>query len=82
MIKEIPIKTTSRDEIIDVTSRVEDLVKDVDEGTGLGLSIVHGIVSSHGGSIEIESSVGKGTTFVLKFPVEEVDSIRERNSDA
>ncbi len=38
------------------------------EGTGIGLSLVHRIVSVHGGSIDVESRVGEGTTFVLRFP--------------
>ncbi len=37
-------------------------------GTGLGLSIVQGLVHSHGGTIEVHSKVGKGTTFVIFFP--------------
>lgn len=38
-------------------------------GLGLGLAICRGIVDQHGGRIRVDSKVGRGTTFVLQFPV-------------
>lgn len=42
--------------------------KDVGEGTGLGLSTVYGIIRQTGGFLDVESKVGKGTTFVMYLP--------------
>ncbi|MGD8301604.1 MAG: PAS domain S-box protein, partial [Desulfobacterales bacterium] len=42
--------------------------KKVGKGTGLGVSISYGIVQDYKGAIDIESQVGQGTTFILKFP--------------
>jgi two-component system NtrC family sensor kinase len=39
-----------------------------EKGTGLGLSVVYGIVERHGGSIDVDSRVGEGTTFTFRLP--------------
>jgi two-component system NtrC family sensor kinase len=38
------------------------------EGTGLGLSIAYRIVQDHGGTFDVQSEKGAGTTFTLNFP--------------
>jgi CheY-like chemotaxis protein len=40
-----------------------------EEGTGLGLAVVHGVVQRHNGTVDIRSEAGRGSTFIMKFPV-------------
>ena len=51
-----------------------------DEGTGLGLTIVHRIVDEHDGHLEVESTLGKGTTFNVFLPVAEPRPITGRDA--
>ena len=42
--------------------------REVSKGSGLGLSISHGIIEQHGGTIHVDSLVGKGTVFTVSLP--------------
>lgn len=42
--------------------------KEIGRGTGLGLAVCYGIVHEHGGRVEVESAVGRGTTFTVTLP--------------
>jgi len=52
-----------------------------EHGTGLGLSMVYGIVERHRGQLEIESAVGKGTTFIIRLPLAQEMPAVQSNGD-
>ena len=69
----------------DVLPRIWDpffTTKDVGEGTGLGLSIVHELVERHGGTIECQTKVGAGTTFIVRLPRQIPVALRTRAKGA
>ncbi|MFC1734241.1 sensor histidine kinase [candidate division KSB1 bacterium] len=43
--------------------------KELGQGTGIGLSVVHGVITSHNGSIKVESKLGIGTRFEVQLPL-------------
>ena len=42
--------------------------KEVGRGTGLGLAVCYGILTEHGGSLDVQSVVGAGSTFTITLP--------------
>jgi len=53
----------------DVPKLFEPLFTTKAKGIGLGLAIIKNLIEKHGGTIEVESEVGKGTTFTVKLPI-------------
>lgn len=53
--------------------------KKVGEGTGLGLAIVYGIIQKHKGNVEVKSTAGHGSTFLISLPVKAEKSLPNKN---
>jgi len=68
---EISFRDTGKGIPADLVDRIFDpffTTKEVGEGTGLGLYLTHQIVEQHRGAIRVESTVGQGTTVVIRLP--------------
>lgn len=65
------IPTRDRDRVFERFYRVDSARSRETGGTGLGLSIVKHVAESHGGSVEVESELGVGSTFVVLLPLAE-----------
>lgn len=77
-VKEITIRVSDtgdgiaeedQEHIFDRFYRVDKARSHTDGGTGLGLSIAQWIVNSHHGKIEVNSTIGYGTEFIIRFPL-------------
>jgi signal transduction histidine kinase len=66
------ISAADQGQLYDRFFRTRDAAAQAIPGTGLGLTITKAIVDAHGGSIELRSRLGHGTTFVVTLPVAEV----------
>ncbi len=59
--------------IFDRFKQVDKSFSRSQEGSGIGLSIVKSLIDIHGGTIDVESTLGKGTKFIIKLPVKKVE---------
>jgi signal transduction histidine kinase len=65
------IPAEERKHIFDAFVRGKRAIRDQIHGTGLGLNLVKKIVEAHGGTVQVESQAGVGTTFIVRIPCQQ-----------
>jgi signal transduction histidine kinase len=72
---EITVSDTGKGISEEVVDRIfEPFYTTSESGTGLGLAITHGIIEQHGGTIEVESKMDQGTSFIIRLPLHSGDN--------
>ena len=64
----VGIEPADQAKIFEKFTRIDNTMSDTVNGSGLGLYWVQRIITLHGGTIKVESELGKGTTFVIRLP--------------
>ena len=73
----VGIPAESLEHIFERFYRVDKARSRKSGGSGLGLSIVRGMVERNGGEITVESEIGKGSTFTVRFPAFDLEKVDE-----
>jgi len=79
----VSVKDTGSGIPQDILDKIRDpffTTKEVGSGTGLGLSIVDRIIKAHNGTLDVESTVGEGTTFTVALPIEAAETAAAEGS--
>ncbi|MDF2891187.1 MAG: hypothetical protein K0R80_1554 [Clostridia bacterium] len=74
--KGIPSEKFSQ--IFERFNQINEILSRSHEGSGIGLSLVKAFIEMHGGAIEVESELEKGSVFTIKFPIKVIESIKQR----
>jgi two-component system phosphate regulon sensor histidine kinase PhoR len=75
----IGIRKEDQDKIFSRFYRAGEELTQTVKGSGIGLTIVKQIVEAHHGEITVESSLGKGSVFTVRLPVDEISSRQSSN---
>ncbi|MDF2522760.1 MAG: resE11 [Clostridiales bacterium] len=74
--KGIPSEKFSQ--IFERFNQINEILSRSHEGSGIGLSLVKAFIEMHGGAIEVESELEKGSVFTIKLPIKVIESIQQK----